>query len=103
MKGTSAELWCQSDASWEWCRWIHHDRFCDYEWMTSSPAIAIGGGGGGVERTSCDFPEGKVELIGNYDNNECGIRINDLELTDRGLWLCEIEKYYIGFSRRSVN
>ena len=53
-----------------------------------------------MEKTSCDFPPGKVELIGNYDNNECGIRIQELEFTDRGLWLCEIEKYYTGFSRR---
>ena len=92
-QGTSSELWCRSDHPWEWCRWIHHDRYCDYEWISGSR---------GVEKTSCDFPAGKVELIGNYENNECGIRIKEVEFSDRGLWLCEIEKYYTGFSRRCV-
>ena len=42
----------------------------------------------------------KVERIGAYDQFECGLRVHNLEVGDRGLWLCEVEKYYTGFSRR---
>ena len=42
----------------------------------------------------------KVERIGDYEQFECGLRVHNLEVGDRGLWLCEVEKYYTGFSRR---
>ena len=85
------DLMCQADSYWEWCRWIHTDRYCDFEWISPSS---------GVNAISCDFDEAKVELIGDYDNFECGIRVHHLEVKDRGIWHCEIEKYYFGFSRR---
>lgn len=91
MEGDTGELWCQTDQYWEWCRWVHYDKYCDFEWESYSD---------GVVTTSCDFPPGKVELLGDYDQFQCGIRIHDLDTKDRGLWLCEVEKYYSGFSRR---
>ena len=42
----------------------------------------------------------KVERIGDYDRFQCGLRVHRVEVRDRGLWLCEVEKYYAGFSRR---
>lgn len=82
---------CQTDQSWEWCRWIHMDHFCDFEWV--SP-------GSGVEQIGCDFPQGKVRFEGDYSKHECGLHIRDLNAKDRGIWMCEVEKYYTGFSRR---
>ena len=67
------------------------DRFCDFEWVSA---------GYGVQQIGCDFPEGKLEFIGDYDNRECGLRIHNLTVKDRGPWMCEVEKYYTGFSRR---
>ena len=55
---------------------------------------------GGVDEIGCDFEPGKVERIGDYDKHQCGVRIHDLERSDRGIWMCEVEKYYAGFSRR---
>ena len=89
-QGDSVELLCQADKYWEWCRWIHMDKFCDFEW---SPAY-------GVHKIGCDFPQGKVELFGDYHQHQCGIRVYDLDSRDRGTWMCEVEKYYTGFSRR---
>ena len=66
------------------------DKFCDFEW---SPAY-------GVHKIGCDFPQGKVELFGDYHKHQCGIRVYDLDSRDRGTWMCEVEKYYTGFSRR---
>ena len=82
---------CQTDSAWEWCRWIHLDTFCDFEWTSVS---------GGVEKIACDIPSHKIEFFGDYDRNECGIRLTSLAVGDRGNWQCEIEKYYLGFSRR---
>jgi hypothetical protein len=36
----------------------------------------------GVEAISCQFPENKVELIGNYDDYECAIRVHHLDIKE---------------------
>ena len=69
------------------------DQFCDFEWVSSRS---------GVQMIGCDFPEGKVEFKGDYGSHECGLLIHDLGAKDRGTWMCEVEKYYSGFSRRYV-
>ncbi len=51
-QGSMQELWCQSSAPWESCRWIHFDRFCDYEWFHST----------GMQMTKCSFQQGKVQF-----------------------------------------
>ena len=91
LQGESADVICESDRYWEWCRWIHMDHFCDFEWVSL---------GSGVQQIGCDFPQGKVEFIGDYEKHQCGLRIHDLNAKDRGIWMCEMEKYYSGFSRR---
>ena len=53
-----------------------------------------------VKRIACDFPPGKVEFFGSYERHECGLRVHYLNTRDRGYWHCEMEKYYLGFSRR---
>ena len=87
----TVELLCQTDSYWEWCRWIHLDTFCDFEWM--SP-------GSGVQKINCDIPATKIEFTGDYDKFQCGVRLKHLDIRDRGNWQCEVEKYYVGFSRR---
>ena len=34
---------CQADQHWEWCRWIHMDQFCDFEWVSSGKDYYIDG------------------------------------------------------------
>jgi len=86
-----ALVMCQADQHWEWCRWIHMDQFCDFEWVSS---------GSGIRQIGCDFPKGKVKFTGDYTKHQCGLLIRDLNAKDRGIWMCEVEKYYTGFSRR---
>ena len=69
-------------------------------WFYGEKSFKSIGPSSGVEAIACQFPDNKVELIGNYDNFECGIRVRHLDVRDRGVWQCEIEKYYFGFSRR---
>ena len=67
------------------------DQFCDFEWVSL---------GSGVRQIGCDFPKGKVKFTGDYTKHQCGLEIRDLNAKDRGIWMCEVEKYYTGFSRR---
>lgn len=77
---------------------MHYDQYCDYEWTSNSEGVVQTKDA--LVQTSCDFPPGKIKLLGDYKRFQCGIQIANLTVKDRGLWLCEIEKYYTGFSRR---
>jgi len=86
--GEKVELMCQTDQNWEWCRWVYMDSYCEWEWISSSV---------GVENTGCNMVD--VEFIGDYNLHQCGLRLI-AETTHEGEWLCEIEKYHPGFTRR---
>ena len=92
-QGDTVRLSCRSNSPWEWCRWIHYDQFCDLEWVSN---------GAGVAKAGCgDFSDGKIVFSGDYGGaNECAVDVTGVSLGDRGLWMCEVEKYYLGFSRR---
>ncbi|XP_040581464.1 uncharacterized protein [Lepeophtheirus salmonis] len=89
-KNENVNFKCQTDHPWEYCRWTHHNSFCDFE-RTSKTKI---------DQRSCDFPQNKASFWGNYSNNECGLQLHQADISDRGIWLCEMEKYYLGFSRK---
>lgn len=90
-QGGNITLMCQGDHYWEWCRWIHYARYCDFEWVS---------GDSGVKRLACSYSTKRVALTGDYEQFQCGLNIANVNVRDRGLWQCEVEKYYPGFSRR---
>ena len=49
-----------------------------------------------MQKINCDIPDQKIEFAGDYDKFECGVRLHNLEIRDRGNWQCEVEKYYVG-------
>ena len=51
----------------------------------------------GVHELGCTVAGAR--LAGNYSRRECGLEFR-AEARHRGLWLCELEKYHLGFSRR---
>lgn len=87
--GDEVTLLCSTTHPWEWCRWVHMAQFCEWEWKSSEEGTVV---------TGCTMHG--VEMVGNYSQHQCGIRIAKLRPKDRGVWLCEIEKYHAGFSRR---
>ena len=96
----TVEFVCQTDSDWEWCRWIHLDMYCDFEYEGWYTGDSTNSGNPGLASIACDFPPGKVEFFGSYERHECGLRVHYLNTRDRGYWHCEMEKYYLGFSRR---
>jgi len=87
--GEEVTLMCSTSHPWEWCRWVHMAQYCEWEWMGAAQGKVV---------TGCTMQG--VELVGNFSEHECGIRIGKLRPRDRGVWLCEIEKYHAGFGRR---
>jgi len=49
---------------------------------------------GGVAVQACDDDLVKrVEIAGDYDNNQCGVTLLGVQGEDAGLWECEMEEY----------
>jgi len=93
--GDSLELKCKTDTKWEYCTWRHIGsknselRECHIEWKWVK---------GGTSLQKChEELTGRVSITGNYQNNECGLRILDTVPQDSGKWECEVENYvFIG-------
>ena len=34
--GERVSLVCRGDAAWEWCRWIHMESYCEWEWLSGA-------------------------------------------------------------------
>jgi len=91
--GETLTLVCQSDTHWEYCIWkqkrtVYQDsepRECLMEWKRSK---------GGVKIQNCneELAE-RITVAGDYDKNECGLELTELELADGGMWECEMEEY----------
>ena len=94
--GEEVTLVCEADDWWEWCRWVHKSRYCEWE------GGGAAGGEGGVTRLGCSLAAGgPVERAGNYSRYQCGLTFT-ASPTHTGVWVCELERYHRGFSRRSA-
>ena len=60
-------------------------QYCEWEW---SGMVSMGG---------CSME--KVQREGNYTKHQCGISFI-VTPGHRGVWICELEKYHLGFTRR---
>jgi len=93
--GDSLELKCKTDTKWEYCTWRHIGsnntdlRECHVEWKWIK---------GGTSLQEChEDLSGRASITGNYQNNECGLKILDTVAQDSGKWECEVEEYvFIG-------
>merc|ERR1712233_134106 len=85
----SLNLICQSDSHWEFCRWTQRrgseERECLMEWKRAKGGVA-------VQACDDDLVE-RVEIAGDYDNNQCGLTLLGVQGEDAGLWECEMEEY----------
>lgn len=90
--GHTVRLLCATDDHWEWCRFTRPDgTFCDFEWKRLQNNVTM---------QQCDFPT-RIDFLGSYDQQECGITIRSLEPHDTGIWKCHIEEYIFAGSRGS--
>ena len=89
-EGDSFTLFCAVDDYWEWCKFSHADKFCDYQWKKNVWNVTV---------LNCDDYAGRAEFVADYDQYQCGMKLSNVGLEDAGKWSCEIESYRAGGGR----
>ena len=64
---------------------MHKSQWCEWEWV-----------GGAVEAGGCTMA---VSRAGDYSQHQCGLSFT-AAAQHSGVWVCELERYHTGFSRR---
>ena len=83
----SFELSCEVNNYYEYCKFIHNDKICDFEWKRDVWNITV---------ADCADYEGRFVWSGNFDYYKCAITINKVKPEDTGAWSCEMESYAAG-------
>lgn len=99
--GDTLELKCKTDLKWEYCSWRHkgdnnatdEGRECHIEWKWVKAGRSL--------QHCHDELKDRVSITGNYQNNECGLLIEDTVEGDSGEWECEVEEYVLLGSKGS--
>ena len=86
-EGESFQLSCEVDNYFGYCKFVHTDKICDFEWRRETWNITV---------ADCKDYEGRMEWSGNYDYYICAITITSAQFEDAGAWKCEIESYAAG-------
>ena len=82
-EGDSIVLKCVGNYKLDKCKFEHFDKFCQFEFLTNSTTATM------IKSCSEHF-NGRVEFIGNYENNKCAIKIKYAEIQDGGDWSCQL-------------
>ena len=85
---------CNTDDYYEWCKFIHNDKFCDFQWKRDVQNITT---------LECSDFEGRARFIGEYLNYECGLELDNV--TSQGKLFNQLLIYlqaYNTFSYHSV-
>ena len=83
-EGDSVTLFCATDNYWEWCKFSHADKICDYEWKKAEWNVTV---------LNCDDYADRAEFVADYDQYQCAMRLSKIGPEDAGKWSCEIESY----------
>ena len=67
--GGKLRLTCNPDGYYEWCKFIHNDKICDFEWKKDVWNIT---------KLDCSDYEGRAHFFGSYDNYECGMELDNV-------------------------
>ena len=62
-------LTCNPDGYYEWCKFIHNDKICDFQWERAAWNITM---------LECSDFAGRARFIGTYDNYECGMELDNV-------------------------
>ena len=91
--GSNVTLKCQASDTMEHCIWSHKSRGkyqkCTFEWTLTN---------GNTETKKC-YPDDinkRTNFVGNYDQNECFIKLLNINTYDHGEWKCHIQEYVLG-------
>ena len=74
--GGKLRLTCNADGHYEWCKFMHNDKICDFQWKRDVWNITT---------LECSDFEGRSRFVGTYDNYECGMELDNV--TPEGILL----------------
>ena len=80
--GGKLRLTCNADGDYEWCKFIHNDKICDFQWKRDVWNITT---------LECSDFEGRSRFVGCYDNYECGMELENV--TPEGILLIPLLTY----------
>lgn len=86
-EGESVVLSCTVDTYYEWCKFEHAGKKCDYEWRKKEWNITL---------LDCSDFNDKIRYVGDYNNYNCAIELKNVTPEDAGEWTCEMESYHAG-------
>ena len=67
--GGKLRLICNPDGYYEWCKFMHNDKVCDFQWKREVWNITT---------LECSDFEGRARFVGTYDNYECGMELDNV-------------------------
>jgi hypothetical protein len=67
--GGKLRLTCNTDGVFEWCKFIHNNKFCDFEWVKSTWNITM---------KECSHFDDRIRFFGDYNKYECGIELDNV-------------------------
>eukprot|EP00095_Tigriopus_kingsejongensis_P000872 maker-scaffold389_size186684-snap-gene-0.21 protein:Tk00872 transcript:maker-scaffold389_size186684-snap-gene-0.21-mRNA-1 annotation:"wd repeat-containing protein 78" len=74
----------QTSAAIRTCLWNHKDGFCKLKYSSTAHALV---------KFECPNQREKIDVRGNYDENECAILVHNATVADSGIWGCYITEY----------
>ena len=92
-EGTNLILKCKANKSYERCRWRHKTNVCNFEWMRGALFI-----GGEIQKKYCRISRINLQKE-KYKTHECSIVLKNVQPSDDGEWLCQLEEYEFGPSK----
>ena len=81
-EGDSIVLKCVGNYKLNKCKFEHFDKICQFEFHNSTTTTMM--------KSCMEHFNGRVEFIGNYENNICAIKIRSAEIQDGGDWSCQL-------------
>ena len=67
--GGKLRLTCNADGHYEWCKFMHNDKICDFQWKRDVWNITT---------LECSDFAGRARFVGNYDSYECGMELDNV-------------------------
>ena len=81
-EGDSIVLKCVGNYKLNSCKFQHFGKLCQFELHNSTTTTMM--------KSCTENFNGRIEFIGNYENNNCAIKIRSAEIQDGGEWSCQL-------------
>ena len=81
--GSTLILKCISTSNYDRCTWKHQKDTCHFDWTRHHNT---------VKNPRCDGYGDRLLFIGNYQTQECKIKLTKIKLSDSGNWTCEMRR-----------